>query len=149
MPMIPPTMIPPKRKRLVPFTTGLSLSQLESIALESNPTLVQARAQVEASLSKSLQAGLMPNPVMGYVSEQMGAGGGPGETQGGFIEQEIYRGGKLRLSRARVPPGSRPVGDTGRGAKSCGLSNGVGSSISRSWPRRATHRGRTRVGDQS
>src|SRR5262249_7369820 len=36
-----------------------------------------------------------------YVSEQMGAGGGPGETQGGFVEQEIMRGGKLRLSRAK------------------------------------------------
>jgi cobalt-zinc-cadmium efflux system outer membrane protein len=71
------------------------------MALRFNPTLVQAQAQVEASLSKSLQAGLMPNPIAGYVSEQIGAGGGPGETQGGFIEQEIMRGGKLRLSRAK------------------------------------------------
>ena len=52
-------------------------------------------------MAKSLQAGLMPNPVMGYVSEQIGAGGGPRKTQGGFVEQEIYRGGKLRLSRAK------------------------------------------------
>jgi cobalt-zinc-cadmium efflux system outer membrane protein len=58
-------------------------------------------AQVDASRAKSLQAGLLPNPVIGYVSEQMGAGGGAGETQGGFIEQEIVRGGKLRLSRAK------------------------------------------------
>jgi cobalt-zinc-cadmium efflux system outer membrane protein len=99
--MIPPAMVPPARTRLVPSATGFTLPQLEAIALESNPTLIQAQAQVDASLSKSLQAGLMPNPVMGYVSEQIGAGGGPGETQGGFIEQEFFRGGKLRLSRAK------------------------------------------------
>jgi cobalt-zinc-cadmium efflux system outer membrane protein len=97
--------------RLPAVTRGLTLDQLESIALSSNPTLVQAQAQVDASLAKSLQAGLLPNPTAGYVSEQMGAGGapglngartlGPGETQGGFVEQEIMRGGKLRLSRAK------------------------------------------------
>ena len=80
---------------------GTPLSDLEAMALRHNPTLVQAQAQVEASMSKSFQAGLMPNPIAGYVSEQMGAGGGPGETQGGFVEQEIMRGGKLRLSRAK------------------------------------------------
>jgi outer membrane protein, heavy metal efflux system len=99
--MIPSSMVPPGRTRLVPSRSGYTLAQLESIALTANPTLIQAQAQVEASLSKSLQAGLMPNPVMGYVSEQIGAGGGPGETQGGFVEQEIFRGGKLRLSRAK------------------------------------------------
>ena len=87
--------------RLPASMTGLALEELESLALHSNPTLVQAQAQVEASMSKSFQAGLMPNPVAGYVSEQMGAGGGLGETQGGFLEQEFMRGGKLRLSRAK------------------------------------------------
>jgi cobalt-zinc-cadmium efflux system outer membrane protein len=89
------------RVRLAASKTGITIAQLEAIALHSNPTLVQAMAQVDASMAKSLQAGLMPNPVIGYVSEQIGAGGGPGETQGGFIEQEIFRGGKLRLSRAK------------------------------------------------
>ncbi len=76
--MIPPSMVPPGRTRLVPSRSGFTLAQLESIALTANPTLIQAQAQVEASLSKSLQAGLMPNPVMGYVGEQIGAFGGPG-----------------------------------------------------------------------
>jgi cobalt-zinc-cadmium efflux system outer membrane protein len=69
--------------------------------MRSNPTLVQAQAQVVASSAKSLQAGLNPNPVLGYASEQIGAAGTAGETQGMFFEQEIYRGGKLRLSRAK------------------------------------------------
>jgi len=81
-----------------PVTT---LDDLLEMAMQGNPTLVQALAQVEASTSKSLQAGLLPNPIAGYVSEQMGTGGGPGETQGWFAEQEIPRGGKLRLSRAK------------------------------------------------
>src|SRR5262249_17010244 len=79
-----------------------SLNELEMIALEHNPTLIQAQAQVEASLAKSLQAGLLPNPVAGYVAEQIGAGSGYlGETQGWFAGQEGPQGGKLRLSRAK------------------------------------------------
>jgi cobalt-zinc-cadmium efflux system outer membrane protein len=79
-----------------------SLNELEMIAIEHNPTLIQAQAQVEASLAKSLQAGLLPNPVAGYVAEQIGAGSGYlGETQGWFAEQEVPQGGKLRLSRAK------------------------------------------------
>jgi len=98
--MKPPGMLPPHLTRLAPATTGFTLDQLIAMALACNPTLVQALAQVDASRAKSLQAGLLPNPVIGYVSEQIGASG-PGETQGGFIEQEIFRGGKLRLSRAK------------------------------------------------
>jgi cobalt-zinc-cadmium efflux system outer membrane protein len=52
-------------------------------------------------MAKSLQAGLFPNPILGYASEQINAQGGPGETQGAFFEQEFFRGGKLRLSRAK------------------------------------------------
>src|SRR5262249_14419269 len=99
--MIPPAMLPPAHRRLAPSSTGYTLPQLIDMALGCNPTLAQAIALVNASQAKSLQAGLMPNPLIGYVSEQMGAGGGPGETQGAFLEQEVFRGGKLRLSRAK------------------------------------------------
>jgi cobalt-zinc-cadmium efflux system outer membrane protein len=79
----------------------VTLAELESIALRRNPTLVLARAQIDASMAKSLQAGLFPNPVLGYTTDQIGAQGTPGETQGVFFEQEIFRGNKLRLSRAK------------------------------------------------
>jgi len=102
-PALPPT--PEPALGTVPAdagaAAGLSLSELEAMALRNSPTMVQAQAQVDASMSKSLQAGLLPNPIAGYVSEQMGAGGGPGETQGWFVEQEVPRGGKLKLSRAK------------------------------------------------
>jgi cobalt-zinc-cadmium efflux system outer membrane protein len=93
-----------------------SLCDFERIALERNPTLRQAAAQLEATLSRSYQAGLYPNPTIGYVQEQIGAlgesqptgrgvvargKGSPGELVGGFVQQQIVTGGKLRLSRAK------------------------------------------------
>jgi cobalt-zinc-cadmium efflux system outer membrane protein len=79
----------------------LSLSDLEAIALQRNPTLAQAAAQVRASRGAALQAGLYPNPIVGYEAEQIGAAGTPGEFQGGFVQQTIVTAGKLRLSRAK------------------------------------------------
>ncbi len=103
-----------------PATTGpmavLDLADFERLAIERNPTLRQAEAQLDASRSRSFQAGLYPNPTIGYVAEQIGAfgevdptrggvtasrRGTPGELQGGFVQQEIVNGGKLRLSRAK------------------------------------------------
>ncbi len=89
-----------------------SLADFERLALERNPTLRQAFAQFDASRSRSFQAGLYPNPIIGYTAEQIGVpsevaggtfGGGrtPGELQGGFVQQTIVTGGKLRLSRAK------------------------------------------------
>ncbi|NOY29682.1 MAG: TolC family protein [Planctomycetes bacterium] len=78
-----------------------SLEALEAMALSSNPTLVQAAAQVRAARGGAYQAGLLPNPVVGYTSDQLGVNGTAGEFQGGFISQEIVTGGKLRLSRQK------------------------------------------------
>jgi len=92
------------------------LADFERLALARNPTLRQAAAQVDAAMSRSYQAGLYPNPTIGYMAEQIGAFGEvtptpsgvtasrkrtPGELQGGFVQQEIVTGGKLRLSRAK------------------------------------------------
>ena len=96
--------------------TALGLTDFERIALERNPTLRQAAAQVDGAANRSLQAGLYPNPTIGYIQEQIGALGEvrptpsgivasrkstPGELVGGFVQQEIITGGKLRLSRAK------------------------------------------------
>jgi cobalt-zinc-cadmium efflux system outer membrane protein len=74
---------------------------LEQIALERNPTLVQAGAQISISRSKALQAGLYPNPTVGYAGELIGVNDTAGEFQGGFVQQTIITAGKLRLSRAK------------------------------------------------
>lgn len=77
----------------------LNLAALEQLALERNPTLLQAGANIEAAQGRTQQAGLYPNPTVGYTGERIGAGGTAGEMQGLFIDQTIVTAGKLRLSR--------------------------------------------------
>ena len=78
-----------------------SLAELEALAQAHNPTLIQAQAQVDAARGAAYQAGLKPNPVMGYKADQIGIEGTAGELQGAFVSQEIVSGGKLKLSRAK------------------------------------------------
>ena len=80
---------------------SLDLLALEELAKENNPTLIQAAAHVRAEQAKALEAGLYPNPRIGYVGDQIRVAGTAGELQGGFIEQEIVTAGKLRLSRQK------------------------------------------------
>ena len=83
---------------------SLGLAELEQLALQHNPTLVQATAQINISDGKALQAGLYPNPTVGTDSEQMGLrgrGAALGERQGIFMQQEFVTAGKLSLSRAK------------------------------------------------
>ncbi|QDV78370.1 Cobalt-zinc-cadmium resistance protein CzcC precursor [Planctomycetes bacterium K2D] len=69
------------------------------MALGSNPTLRQAMALVNVERGAALQAGLGPNPYVGYVAEQIGVNGTAGELHGATIQQELVRGNKLGLSR--------------------------------------------------
>ena len=81
--------------------TPLTLADLEKIALEKNPTLVQANAEVEAAKGRAKQAGLLPNPTIGYSADEFALRAGEGRgKQGVFVEQRLPLGGKLRLSRA-------------------------------------------------
>ena len=91
-------LLPPSSS---PKEAAVSLQSLEELALQNNPTLVQAGAQVRISSGKAFQAGLKPNPQVGYVADQIGAEGTAGEMQGMFFEQEIVTGGKLQLSREK------------------------------------------------
>jgi cobalt-zinc-cadmium efflux system outer membrane protein len=79
----------------------LSLVDLEQMAVDGNPTLRQAAANVEAARGRAVQAGLYPNPTAGYEADRIGAAGTAGELQGAFIDQTIVTAGKLRLNRAR------------------------------------------------
>jgi cobalt-zinc-cadmium efflux system outer membrane protein len=94
-------MTPAPAVQVRPTSASLTLADLEQIALQHNPTLAQAALQVEAARGKALQAGLYPNPTVGYAGELIGANGTAGEFQGGFVQQTIVTAGKLRLSRAK------------------------------------------------
>ncbi len=78
---------------------ALTLEQLEEMAITANPALAEAQALVDAARGKWVQVGLPPNTVLGYSGQQIGSHG-QAEQQGVYIQQEIVRGGKLRLNRA-------------------------------------------------
>jgi cobalt-zinc-cadmium efflux system outer membrane protein len=78
---------------------SLSLPDLENIALANNPTLAQAEAALQAARGTWVQAGLYPNPMIGYMGNEIGNEGRAG-MNGLFVNQEFVTGGKLRLSRA-------------------------------------------------
>ena len=78
---------------------ALGLSDFEGIALEHNPTLAAAAARLEAARGRQTQAGLYPNPVVGYHATEIGNLGTPGQ-QGGFISQRLLTAGRLSLGQA-------------------------------------------------
>jgi cobalt-zinc-cadmium efflux system outer membrane protein len=78
---------------------GLTLEQLQEMALANNPTLAQANAGVRASAGRSRQAGLWPNPTIGYSGDEIRGGSYGGGEQGAFIQQNVILGGKLGLDR--------------------------------------------------
>jgi len=78
---------------------ALTLEDLNRMALENNPTMVQARMVVRAAEGRYVQAGLYPNPVVGYAGGDMGLEGTSGQ-QGGILGQEFVTSGKLRKGRA-------------------------------------------------
>jgi outer membrane protein, heavy metal efflux system len=77
----------------------MTLEQVEKIAQESNPTLRQAEAEIRAANGRRQQAGLYPNPTIGYTSDEIRGGSVGGGKQGFFVQQTIVTAGKLRLSQ--------------------------------------------------
>ena len=79
----------------------IDLESLERMACGANPTLVQARAQVEVTFGAAIQAGLWPNPTISYLGLIIGNAGTAGSFQGAVVSQPIITAGKRRLDRAR------------------------------------------------
>ncbi len=77
----------------------LSLAELERIALENNPSLATAAARIDAANGRWVQAGLRPNPVVGYHATQIGTQGTAG-GQGAFVSQRFITGKKRQLDQA-------------------------------------------------
>src|SRR5215472_18408320 len=68
---------------------ALTLEQLEQMASERNPTLKQAEAELRAAEGRKRQAGLYPNPTMGYQGQEIRGGSFRGGEQGAFVQQDI------------------------------------------------------------
>jgi outer membrane protein, heavy metal efflux system len=73
----------------------LTFAELQNMAIENNPTLRQAAAEIQAALGRRRQAGLWPNPRIGYTGEEIRGGSFGGGQHGVFVEQDIILGGKL------------------------------------------------------
>ena len=77
----------------------LTLADLQKLALADNPQFRQAQANVVAMRGAAIQAGLYPNPTLGFENDTFGTGGRPGYL-GGFFNQVIKTGDKLQMQRA-------------------------------------------------
>jgi cobalt-zinc-cadmium efflux system outer membrane protein len=89
-------VVPPTATQPAP---PLDLSELLRLAAERNPSLKQATADVAAARGAAVQAGLYPNPTVGYQGDQIGSGHTAGQ-QGAFLNQTIVTAGKLGLAQA-------------------------------------------------
>lgn len=80
-------------------SSGLTLEQLEQMATAHNPTLAQAQAGIRSAEGRVRQAGLWPNPTIGYTGSEIRGGSFGGGEQGFFVQQQVLLGGKLRLNQ--------------------------------------------------
>jgi len=83
--------------RAVANLTMQTLADFESMALARHPSLRMATARIDEARGDQRQAGLWPNPVVGYSGEEMGNRGTAG-MQGGFVLQRIITARKLKLA---------------------------------------------------
>jgi cobalt-zinc-cadmium efflux system outer membrane protein len=77
----------------------MQLEDFTRFALDTNPTLKQAGTLVRQSAGMAHQAGLYPNPTVGYQGEEIRGGSYRGGKQGAFVQQTFVLGGKLGLRR--------------------------------------------------
>jgi cobalt-zinc-cadmium efflux system outer membrane protein len=95
--------LPPLPEEPVPLPgpdgRAYTLADLQKLAAANSPTLRQAAADVEAARGLMQQAGLYPNPIVGFEAGPNANNTATG-TQGIFIDQVIVTGGKLKLQVA-------------------------------------------------
>ena len=95
--LFPNRPLPPK---LAPQAIGLTtLKQIEDLALANNPEMVQVSADVTSAMGNAIQAGVHPNPTIGYEADTVGSAG-TRNYQGVYGTQTIKTAGKLGLARA-------------------------------------------------
>ena len=93
------TTLAPELLKELAGRPAMSLADFLRSGDANNPTLKQAKQQVERSQQQARQAALYPNPSVGYQGDQIRGGSYGGGEQGGFVQQTIVLGGKLGLRR--------------------------------------------------
>lgn len=77
----------------------MTLQDFLGVADKTNPTLAEANAFVTRAAAQARQAGLYPNPSVGYQGEQIRGGSYGGGEQGAYVQQTVVLGGKRGLRR--------------------------------------------------
>lgn len=108
--------------------TPMRLEEFQQFALATNPTLQQANALAKHSAAQARQAGLYPNPSVGYQGEQIRGGSFGGGEQGAFVQQTFVLGGKLGLRR-NIYEQQRREDEIGISEQRCRVLSGVGQSF--------------------
>ena len=96
--IVPAVAIGRATESSAPPTAG-DLAEYQRVAVEASPAVKQAAADVAAARGAALQAGLHPNPTVGYQGDQIGSGHTAGQ-QGVFVSQTFVTRGKLGLAQA-------------------------------------------------
>jgi cobalt-zinc-cadmium efflux system outer membrane protein len=76
----------------------MDLAALEAFAIENHPAVSQANADLQAAIGTMIQAGLYPNPSIGYEADTVNTGRTRG-NQGVMLTQTIKTAGKLDLKK--------------------------------------------------
>lgn len=93
--------LPPMPRLAEPANPNQSftLADLEQMALANNPIIAQATAEITVAMGQAIQAGVYPNPMIGYEADTVGSAG-TRNYQGVFGTQIIKTANKLGLARS-------------------------------------------------
>ena len=83
----------------------LTLDALLALTRAHNPDLAVAAARVTEARGEFVQAGLYPNPTVGYMGNQINDGPGTAGQQGAYVSQEIVTGGKRKVAQSAAAHG--------------------------------------------
>jgi outer membrane protein, heavy metal efflux system len=84
----------------IPAGPAVRVEEFEQRAAAASPDIARAQAAVEVARGRAKQAGLFPNPVVGYSGEEIQGGEPSHGGQHGFaVDQTIPLGGKLGKRR--------------------------------------------------
>ncbi len=89
----------PELLRDVTHRPSLTMDHFLALAEQSNPTLAEAQRNVERAKQQARQAGLPPDPTVGYSGDHIRGGSYHGGEEGAFFSQDFVLGRKLALRR--------------------------------------------------
>jgi cobalt-zinc-cadmium efflux system outer membrane protein len=89
----------PDLLREVTARQPMRFGEFLAMADKDNPTLAQAERTVERSAQLARQAGLPPDPIVGYSGDHIRGGSYRGGEEGAYFSQEFVLGHKLALRR--------------------------------------------------